>query len=179
LPGQNTAGFNTTTLFQLPMEVCMTINDSWGVNYQDENHKSVQQLIRTLVRSAKAGANYLLNVGPNALGEILPVHVERLRAIGKWLGVYGDSIYGTRAGEIPPSHDGSTVSTRKGQTHYVHVLDYISDCITLGGVPAGMKQATLLQDGSLLKLTTKGENLVITIPPQQRDLVDTVIRLEM
>ena len=32
LPGENSAGFNTTTLYGLPIEVCMTINDSWGVH---------------------------------------------------------------------------------------------------------------------------------------------------
>lgn len=176
LPGQNTAGFNTITISKLPMEVCMTINDSWGVNNQDENYKSVQQLIRTLARSASTGANYLLNVGPTALGEILPIQVERLRGIGEWLRVYGDSIYGTRSGEIPPGD--STVSTCKDQVHYVHVLDYISDCVTLSGVPGQVKQVTLLKDSSSLKFTTRGENLMITIPQQKRDFADTVIRIE-
>jgi alpha-L-fucosidase len=178
LPGHNTAGFNTTTLSKLPMEVCMTINDSWGINAQDENHKSSGQLIRTLVKSASVGANYLLNVGPTALGEILPVHAERLRAMGNWLSVHGDSIYGTSAGVIPPTTDGRTVSTCSGGTHYVHVLDYVSDRIVLRGVPPGMMKATLLKDNSPVKLTAHGENIALTIPPHQRDLSDTVIQLE-
>src|SRR6185503_7087057 len=101
LPGQNTAGFNSTTIVTMPLEVCMTINDSWGVNDGDENHKSSQHLIRTLVRAASVGANYLLNVGPTALGEILPVHAERLRAVGQWLSLHGESVYDTRRGVIP------------------------------------------------------------------------------
>jgi alpha-L-fucosidase len=32
LPGENTVGFNTTQIYDLPLEVCMTINDNWGVN---------------------------------------------------------------------------------------------------------------------------------------------------
>ena len=179
LPGQNTAGFNTTTISKLPMEVCMTINDSWGVNDQDENHKSSQHLIRTLARAASVGANYLLNVGPTALGEILPVHTERLRLVGRWLSVHGDSIYGTRAGVIPPTADGSTVSTYRDGKHYVHSLQYISDCVMLREVPVDVTRATLLSDGSPVKLATKGENIVFTIPPRQRDMTDTVIRLEM
>ena len=178
LPGQNTAGFNTTTIANLPMEVCMTINDSWGVSEQDENHKSAQQLIRTLVHSASMGANYLLNVGPTALGEILPVHAERLRAMGRWLSVYGDSIYGTRAGLIPTATNGSSVSTMNGQTHYVHVSDYVSDAVTLRDAPTNLTKAFLLKDGSPVKLTRRDENVVLTILPQQRDEVDTVIRLE-
>jgi len=179
LPGQNTAGFNTTTLSSLPLEVCMTVNDSWGVNDQDENHKSTQHLIRTLVRAASVGANYLLNVGPTALGEILPVHAERLRAIGKWLEVYGDSVYRTRSGTIRSASAGLSVSTCRDELHYVHVLDYISDCVTLRGVPANVTRATLLKDGSSVRLTSRGENTVLTIQPDQRDPVDTVIRLEM
>jgi alpha-L-fucosidase len=178
LPGKNTAGFNTTTVFGLPIEVCMTINDNWGVHNQDENHKSAQHLIRILARAASVGANYLLNVGPTALGEILPVHAERLREVGKWLDVYGESVYGTRAGILPSAPDGSVVSTLKGETHDLHVLDYISDCITLHGVPADLAKATLLKDGSPVKWTTRGENVVLTIPPHQRDLADTVIQLE-
>ena len=178
LPGHNTAGFNTTTISKLPMEVCMTINDSWGVNAQDENHKSSQHLIRTLARSVSVGANYLLNVGPTALGEILPVHAERLRAVGQWLNIYGDSVYGARAGVIPPASDGAIVNTCSGETHYVHILDYVSDCVTLVDVPPGIMKAALLKDTTSLNVTAGAEKLIITIPPHQRDLADTVIRLE-
>jgi alpha-L-fucosidase len=178
LPGQNTAGFNTTTISKLPMEVCMTINDSWGVNERDENHKSAGQLIRTLARAASIGANYLLNVGPTARGEILPVHVERLRTMGEWLALYGESIYGTRAGLIPATSNGLIVSTRNGDTHYAHVLDYISDCVNLNGVPGEVTKAISLKDNSLMKLTLHGKNAALTIHPRQRDLADTVVRLE-
>ena len=178
LPGQNTAGFNTTIISALPMEVCMTINDNWGVHDGDENHKSAQHLTRTLVKAAGVGANYLLNVGPTALGEILPVHAERLRAVGQWLGVYGNSVYGTRAGIIPSDIQRTSVTTRNCETHYVHVLDYVSDCITLHDVPPNVSKATLLKDGSPLKLTRRGESVVVTIPPHQRDGANTVIKLE-
>ncbi|MFN8440733.1 MAG: alpha-L-fucosidase [Caldilineaceae bacterium] len=174
LPGTNTAGFNTTNVYDLPGEVCMTINDHWGVHNGDNNHKSTRQLIHYLVRSASAGANYLLNVGPTALGEILPVHAQRLRQVGTWLARNGESIYGTRAGKIAASAD--TVSTSKGDVHYIHSLNYVSDCVKLPGV-SGNYRATLLSDGSPVQTEATEGALVLTIPAEQRDPFATVVKL--
>ena len=111
LPGGNTAGFNTTEQYNLPKEVCMTINDNWGIHFEDENHKSTLRLVHDLVKSASVGANYLLNVGPTAEGTIIPVHAQRLRAMGDWLTANGEAVYETREGLIPPTPE--TVSTFK------------------------------------------------------------------
>lgn len=175
LPGQNTVGFNTTEQYGLPMEVCMTINNSWGININDDNHKSSGQLIRTLARCAGVGANYLLNVGPSALGEILPIHTERLAKVGKWLARNGESIYGTRAGVIQTP--AGVTSTTKGDVSYIHSFDNISDCICLEHVPAQITTANLLADGSPVKLLRSDDKVVLTLPEDRRDLVDTVIKL--
>jgi alpha-L-fucosidase len=133
LPGLNTTGFNSPTISSHPLEVCMTINDHWFHIAGSVNYKSTQQLVSNLVRSASAGANYLLNVGPLETGEIVPTHASRLRGVGAWLKDNGESIYGTRAGIVPPTP--VSVSTRKGDTHYVHILKNMSDSVTLSGVP--------------------------------------------
>lgn len=175
LPGENSVGFNTTTIYDMPIEVCMTINDNWGIHNDDHNHKSTRHLIRTLVRSASLGGNYLLNVGPSAAGEILPVHAQRLRGIGAWLQPNGEAIYGTRAGLIPPTK--STVSTRRGDTHYLHILDDISDDVALTGVPESVSQARLLHDGSAVKLTRKADQTILNVPESARSAFDTVVVL--
>ena len=175
LPGDNTAGFNTQEIYDRPMEVCMTINDHWGIHFEDRNHKSTRHLVHTLVRSASLGANTLLNVGPDALGEILPIHAQRLRELGAWLDQYGESIYGTRAGAIPAR--GQTVSTRNGDTHYIHVLGYISDCIRLQGVPESVTEAHLLKDGTQLPIRRRDDEVEVCLPPNLRDPMDTVLVL--
>ena len=176
LPGQNTAGFNTTETYNMLTEVCMTLNDSWGINNQDYNHKSTQRLIHILARCAGTGTNYLLNVGPSALGEILPVHIQRLQGIGKWLAKNGEAIFGTRVGIIQtPS---STVSTQKGDTHYILCLDYLSDCVSLDSVPESITKATLVSDKSPIKSIRNGSKLVLTIPSEKRNEFCTVIKLE-
>ena len=175
LPGDNTAGFNSVNVTDYPLEVCMTINDHWGYSANDSNTKSVRHLVHLLVRSASAGANYLLNVGPTALGEIVPTHAERLRGVGHWLQENGESVYGTRAGTIPATS--GVVSTRKGDTHYIHLLDYISDEVTLSDVPKTIKQAQLLGNGESVKMAWRDDKLVLLVPEESRDAINTVIVL--
>jgi alpha-L-fucosidase len=61
-------------------------------------HKSVEFLIRILVEVATRGGNFLLNVGPQPDELIQREFPQRLRAIGAWLAVNGESIYGTTYG---------------------------------------------------------------------------------
>jgi alpha-L-fucosidase len=82
-------------------ETCMTMNDTWGFKRSDTNWKSARTLIRMLCDIASKGGNFLLNVGPRGDGSIPPESVERLRAMGAWLRVNGEAIYGTSAGPFP------------------------------------------------------------------------------
>lgn len=175
LPGMNSAGFNVSGVEDMPAEVCMTINNSWGVHDGDHNHKSARHLLHNLVRSASAGANYLLNVGPTAEGEILPIHARRLREMGTWLRLNGQSVYGTRGGGIPATSQ--TVSTRRDDTHYVHVLENISDDVGLKGVPETITRARLLRDGTPVTLERRDDTVVLNVPAETRDPVDTVVEL--
>ena len=103
-------------------ESCMTMNDHWGYNKHDHHWKSSAEMIRMLVDVASKGGNYLLNVGPDAEGCFPEPAVERLRAIGRWLRVNGEAIYGTRA--VAPYKVGRVCLTRKGSMVY---LIYLAD----------------------------------------------------
>ncbi len=120
-PGENLSGLSGQDVSVLPLETCQTMNKSWGYRITDENYKSVKELIHYLVNTAGKNGNLLLNVGPQPNGEIPAAALERLKAIGEWMDVYGESIYGTRAGDVEPHSWG--VTTRKGNKLYVHILD--------------------------------------------------------
>ncbi|MEM4229829.1 MAG: alpha-L-fucosidase [Thermoproteota archaeon] len=85
VPGENTAGFNKAKVSNLPLETCMTINNSWGYNKDDKNYKSSEELIGVLRRVNGLGANLLLNVGPLPSGELDPEQVKRLKEVGAWV----------------------------------------------------------------------------------------------
>ncbi len=77
-------------------ESCMTLNGTWGYKSYDHEWKTSRDLIFKLVDIASKGGNFLLNVGPDALGEIPEPSVQRLREVGAWLRVNGEAVYGTR-----------------------------------------------------------------------------------
>ena len=85
----------------LDWETCMTMNRNWGYNRADKDFKPPTELIRNLVDIASKGGNFLLNVGPTADGEFPPESVDRLKAIGAWMAVAGQSIYGTAGQPVP------------------------------------------------------------------------------
>jgi alpha-L-fucosidase len=170
LPGANTAGFNTQTISGLPLETSLTMNDSWGFNLTDHKYKSVRDLIHYLVKAAGQGANLLLNIGPRPDGTIPPEAEERLRAIGEWLSTNGGAIYGTRAGPIAPRSWG--VTTQRGDTVFVHVLDWSDRALALPALP-GRWRARMWPNGPSVPLT----GTTLTLPPSTEDSIDRIVAL--
>ena len=74
-------------------EMCYTLNDHWGIGYNDFNYKSTKEFIECLCDCRKVGANFLLNIGPAAQGGIVPFQEEYLKIIGRWMNVFGEAIY--------------------------------------------------------------------------------------
>jgi len=162
LPGANTAGFNTEQIGQLPLETSLTMNDSWGFNITDRRYKSVPELIRYLVRAAGRDANLLLNVGPRPDGTVPPEAEERLREVGRWLATYGASIYGTRRGPIPPRDWG--VTTARGDTVFVHVLDWPDRMLALPTLAAPVVGARMFATGKRVEVRQSEAGVALTLP---------------
>jgi alpha-L-fucosidase len=177
LPGANTAGFNTTEIGALPLETCETINDSWGYRLTDRNWKSVPQLIRYLVNAAGRSANFLLNVGPMPTGEIPTEAVTRLREVGAWLSRFGEAIYGTRGGPIPPRPWG--VTTQRGDRVYVHLLDWADPELTLPPLSRRVRAASSLADGSRVPYRASAAGITLTLPQLGTDEADRIVVLEL
>jgi alpha-L-fucosidase len=176
LPGANTAGFNTREIGSLPLETSLTMNQSWGFNLTDRTFKSVRELIGYLVRAAGNDANLLLNIGPRPDGTIQPEAVERLKAIGEWLRQFGASVYRTRGGPVPPRSWG--VTTQRGDSVFVHVLDWPDRMLSLPDFGARVTAATMLRDGARVPFVQSASGVTLTLPPPAADDVDRVVVLE-
>jgi len=177
LPGANTAGFNTREIGSLPLETSLTMNQSWGFNITDKKFKSVRELIGYLVRAAGNDGNLLLNIGPRPDGTIQPEAVERLRALGDWLGTYGHSIYGTRGGPVSPRAWGAT--TRHGDTVFVHVLDWPDRSLSLPPLGARVLHASMLKGSQKVEVVESRDGVTLTLPPSTQEEPDRVVVLVM
>jgi alpha-L-fucosidase len=142
-----------------PWETCMTINGTWGYNKNDDRYKSTTQLIRALIDAASKGGNFLLNVGPTPQGTIQPEFEDRLRAIGKWLEVNGESIYGTTYGPLQSLAFGRM--TAKAKTLYLHVFDMPKDNIEIDGLNVTVASIKMLDGNTVVKFKQAGGKLTI------------------
>ncbi len=102
-------------------EMCQTINAHWGVGYADFNYKSVPELIESLCACRKVGANYLLNVGPDAEGEIIPIQAALIEQVGKWIEASGAPIYEGKPCEIEAT--GKNFALKANGKYYLFVHD--------------------------------------------------------
>jgi alpha-L-fucosidase len=158
-----------------PWETNMTINDTWAYNRNDRSFKSTKELIQMLANVASKGGNFLLNVGPSPEGVIQPEFQGRLRGIGKWLTINGESIYGTTYGPLQNLPFGKT--TAKGNITYVHIFDWPKGTLEISGVGRVLK-VSLLAGGGILSFKQKGSEVSIQVPEYPPDASDSVLKIE-
>ena len=157
-----------------------TINDTWGFKTDDHNWKSTETLIQKLVDIVSKNGNYLLNVGPTVDGVIPQPSVERLEAMGRWLEVNGEGVYGTGAG--PLQGLGWARTTARPGTVYLHVFDWpAGGTLKIPALPRKVTSARLLADPSAgaLTLTEASDGLTIQGPAGAPDPADSVVVLTL
>ncbi|GAA0924495.1 alpha-L-fucosidase [Nonomuraea longicatena] len=117
-----------------PWELCLTINDSWGFQHRDTNHKSLRQIVRIFAETIGGGGNLLLDVGPREDGTITDEQAERLRGLGAWIRPHAEAIYDTGRG-LPPGHfNGASTLSADRRKLYLFVFDRPNEFVVLRGV---------------------------------------------
>ena len=171
-PEQRVGGFQNDR----PWESCMTIANQWAWKPNDEV-KTLEQCLHTLIRTAGGDGNLLFNVGPKPDGTIEPLQVERLEEMGKWLGKYGYSIYGTRGGPFKPTDWG--VSTRKGNTIYLHILKWNGKSVRIELPDLGVEiKNCKLAAGGKIKIGKKEGKTILEFGRESLQSINTLVEIE-
>jgi alpha-L-fucosidase len=163
---------------QRPWESCMTTSrrGQWAWGGAEDGVKTLEACLDMLIRCAGGDGNLLLNVGPMPTGKIAPEQANLLKEMGAWLSRYGESIRGTRGGPFKPGDYG--VSTRKGQTIYLHVLDWPDDSLKLPPIPARVVRGRVLSGGEARVRQTES-GIEVSVAAGYRRPLDTVVALEL
>lgn len=172
----------------LPWELCATMNNHWGYCNYDFEFKPAEMIIRKLVECVSKGGNLILNVGPDARGNIPNESLDILGEIGEWMDKNSESIYGCGQCALPKPEWGRYTSN--GDTIYAHVFEAPLGALPLTGVnPKELVGIYYLSNGSEMErgeawntamytdvaFASFGENPVFTYPLP--DKTDTVLKI--
>ncbi len=168
-------------------ELCMTINDSWGYQPDDNNYKTANQIIEMFIECISMGGNLLLDIGPKEDGTIPEEQVSVLKELGRWTNKHHEAIYGTVAG-IPHGHFyGPTALSKDHQTLYLYVNNKPNGSLMIKGLKNNIKKIWVVGEDTNLDYKIIGKRswsevpgiIYVDLPDEVLDKQVTVIGVSL
>lgn len=186
--GYNLGDYQTLGDMEVPLEnieglwesVDVT-NDVWGYAWYDQNWKSPKQILKNLISTIARGGTYMLNIGPDGLGDIPEFVSKALQASGKWIARYPQVVYGTEPSPWKHALPWGDV-VKQGNKLYLNVYEWpTSGKLYLPGLKTEIISAGILngKKQQRIKYEKEGSWTVFDIPYRKPDPMITVIELVM
>ena len=156
-----------TAVVQHPWEECRGIGKSFGYNRYETvaDYLTPDACVELLVDVVSRGGNLLLNVGPTADGRIPVIMQDRLLAIGHWLEINGEAIYGTTRWEEadPDLRKQGIYFTRRGLSIYLIATQWPKSAIVIPRIMP-VDNVSFLGLDSRIEWTQSGDVLRVVFP---------------
>ncbi|RRJ96930.1 alpha-L-fucosidase [Opitutaceae bacterium TAV4] len=152
----------------------------WGY-CPGERWRAADVLLDSLTEASTQGGNLLLNVGPDAEGRIPAEFVERSNAIGDWLRIHGEAVYGTETVAVGECTLFGR-QTRRGNTLYLIIRFWPGSTLRFQGLATSVRRATLLTTGREISCRRDdgGRGIILEgLPETSPHPMFPVIRLEL
>lgn len=157
-----------------PWEKTFTLGPAWGYVNPDKSI-APEAVIRHVVDAAVRNGNVLVNMSPDADGNIPEGQVQTLQAVGAWMRANGESIQNTRPGPFQPV-DGVYGSTVRGKNVYLHVQSWKGDLLKLPPLAQKIVSATTMS-GTPVRFGQTAEGITLGGDAATQAPLDMVIRL--
>jgi alpha-L-fucosidase len=155
-----------------PWESCIISGGGWSFT-PDAKYMSGREGVHLLVDIVAKGGNLLLNVAPGPDGTWQQGAYDLLAAIGSWLRVNGEAIYGSRP--VVPHADGRLRLTRgkDGSAYFIYLADDGATAApaairVASGRPAEGARVSMLGFPDPLAWEPSGEGFVVAVPERLR-----------
>lgn len=167
----------------IPWESCITMGDSFSY-VPNDNYKSSQKIIETLVKIISRGGNYLMNIAPGPNGDYDAIVYQRLNEISTWMDDNQSAVFATRA--VAPYHDGNFYYTqsKEGKTVNIFHIDektnYQAPSTLNFIIPENFRPKSLKVLGLKNKIQWKktGNSIELVLPKERTELkYSTVIQI--
>ncbi len=134
----------------VPWESCTTMNEHWGYFSGDNNYKDTHSLISALIGCVSRSGNMLLNVGPDANGELGNEAEKRLQEMAEWFKINHAAVEGCGESQYTPPF--GCAYTAKGNRIYCFLLITPVGDVILPQLKGRIKSIKLLRTGEEVSL---------------------------
>ena len=145
-------GLRTPSGRAIPWEACFTLNNNWGYAPFDLHYKSSSQIIKKLVECTSKNGNMIVNISPDAKGNIPQIQKDILADVGAWMKKNSACIYGCGMSDLPKPEWGRY--TQKGNKVYACITEESIGAIALPGLRDKVKRARRVADGFEMRMLT-------------------------
>ncbi|QNI37987.1 alpha-L-fucosidase [Edaphobacter albus] len=155
--------------------------ETWGYrswqkrdNLQGKIHENITRLVQVVSR----GGNYILNIGPEGDGSVVPYEADVLHGIGAWLKPNAEAIYGTAASPFANLEFG--YATVKGNAVYLFAKSLPADGMLRlpHASHTQWQSAKMLVSGKPLVMHTGSDELFVKVPADVATGYMPVIKLQ-